>query len=95
MKTYGVGGRKIGVCGPRDSRPPDAVAVIAHAAAFSFVDRIADSGGVLDAGAMTEAVARHCRLKIAPPGAFERRFDDLFSKAPPCRPRWLLSPQRA
>jgi hypothetical protein len=94
MKTYGVGGRKIGVYEPRDSRPPDAVTVVAHAAAFCFVDRIADCGGVLDAGAMTEAVARHCRLKIAPPGAFELRFDDLFAKAPPCRPRWFPSPLR-
>jgi hypothetical protein len=95
VKTYGVGGRKIGVYEPRDSRPPDAVTVVAHAAAFCFVDRIADSGGVLDAGAMTEAVARHCRLKIAPPGAFELRFDDLLAKAPPRWPRWRPSPQRA
>jgi hypothetical protein len=44
---------------------------------------------------MTEAVARHCRLKIAPPGPFELRFDDLIAKAPPCRPRWFPSLQGA
>jgi hypothetical protein len=95
VKTYGVGQHKIGVYEPRDSRPPDAVTVVANAAAFCFVDRVANGVGGLDAGAMTEAVARHCRLKIAPPGPFELRFDDLIAKAPPCRPRWFPSLQGA
>jgi hypothetical protein len=91
MKTYGVGLHKIGVYEPQDSRPRDAVAVVANAAAFCFVDCIADSSGDIDAGAMTEAVARHCRLKIAPPGDFELRFARLYAKAPPHWPRWFPS----
>jgi hypothetical protein len=91
MKTYGVGLHKIGVYEPHDLHPRDAVTVVADAAAFCFVDRIADGSGAIDACAMTEAVSRHCRLKIAPPGDFELRFADLLAKAPPHWPRWFPS----
>lgn len=75
MKTYGVGLHRIGVYETRDARPPDAVAAVAHELAICFVDRVADMSGLIDAGAMTEAVARHCRLKMAAPGGFELRFN--------------------
>lgn len=76
MKTYGVGLHRIGVYEPRDARPHDAVAAVAHGSAICFVDRVADLAGLIDASAMTEAVVRHCRLKMAAPGDFELGFDD-------------------
>jgi hypothetical protein len=83
MKTYGVGSYRIGVYETRDSSPRDAVAVVADTATIFFVDRIADMSGVIAVGAMTEAVTRHCRLKIAAQGYFELRFDEPFSDDSP------------
>lgn len=83
MKTYGVGLHRIGVYETGDARPPDAVAAVAHEAAIFFVDRVAGMSGLVDAGAMTEAVARHCRLKIAAPADFELHFNDRRANAAP------------
>ena len=75
MKTYGVGEFTIGVYETRDAWPSNAVAVVADKATIFFVDRIADRSGIIAVGAMTEAVERHCRLKIAAQGDFELRLD--------------------
>jgi hypothetical protein len=83
MKTYGVGQRRIGVYETGGIRPKDAVAVVAHEAAICFVDRIADVSGIIDAGAMTEAVARHRRLKMTPSGDSGLHFDYLYADGAP------------
>jgi hypothetical protein len=57
--------------------------VVADRATICFVDRIADINGIIAVGAMTEAVTRHCRLKIAAQGDFELRFDEPIAAAPP------------
>jgi hypothetical protein len=82
MKTYGVGAHRIGVYETRDVWPPDAVAVVADRATICFVDRIADISGIIAVGAMTEAVTRHCRLKIAAQGDFELRLDEPLADVP-------------
>jgi len=83
MKTYGVGLYKVGVYETRDPHPHDAVAVVANEAVICFVDRVADLSGIIDASAMTEAAARHFRLKIAALGDFELCFNDPFIGDPP------------
>jgi hypothetical protein len=83
VKTYGVGLHRIGVYETRDARPHDAVAAVAHESAICFVDRVADLTGMVDASAMTEAVCRHRRLKMAPPDDFQLRFNDPRADSPP------------
>ena len=75
MKSYRIGTHHIHVYETRDPRPCDAAAAVANATTICFVDRVADASGALDEGAMFEAIARHCRLKVRPPDHFELRFD--------------------
>jgi len=75
MKSYRIGTHDIHVYEMRDARPRDAAAAVANAATICFVERVADASGALDDRAMSEAIARHCRLKVTPPGHFELCFD--------------------
>jgi hypothetical protein len=83
MKTYGVGAYRIGVYETRDAWPRDAVAVVADSATIYFVDRVADVSGDMAIAAMTEAVTRHCRLKIAAQGDFELNVEAPLAVMPP------------
>lgn len=83
MKVYGVGDRRIGVYETRDIHPDDAVTAVVDDAAICLVDRIVDFSGAIDARSMTEAVNRHDRVKMAPPGLFTLRFHAPPAAAPP------------
>jgi hypothetical protein len=77
MKSYRVDLQQIHVYETCEIRPRDAVAAVGDEATICFVDRVLDASGLPDRGAMSEAIDRHCRLKIAPQGPYALHFADL------------------
>jgi hypothetical protein len=99
MKTYGIGQHLVSVYEAHDDRPPGAVQAIADETTTCFVDRVVDGDGSIDTKAMTEALARHSRLKIGMAGRFELQLIVSLAEAADNQPdrlkHWAAAQQKA